>query len=45
MKQVRFNALAILNVHKDVTDKIDFNAVGNKFIDKSPEENFFGTFV
>ena len=46
MKQVRFNALAILNFHNDVADTIDLNAVGNEFIAKSHQrKTFFGTFV
>ena len=34
MKQVRINALAILNINKDFTDKIDLNAVENELIVK-----------
>ena len=46
MKQVRFDTLAILNFHNDVTDKIDLNAVGNELIAMSDQrKTFFGTFV
>ena len=41
MEQVRFIALAILNVHKDVTDKIDLNAVGNNSLPCHTRGKFF----
>ena len=30
----RFNGLALLNVHKECTDKLDLMEVGNEFIDQ-----------
>ena len=46
MSQRRFNSLAILNCHKDGTDKIDLVSVGNDFVSKHNEGyRTFGKFV
>ena len=46
MSQRRFNSLAILNCHKDETDKIDLVSVGNDFVSKHNERYCtFGKFV
>ena len=46
MSQRRFNSLAILNCHKDETDKIDLASVGDDFVSKHNERyRTFGTFV
>lgn len=46
MSQRRFNSLAILNCHKDETDKIDLVSVGNDFVSKHNERyRTFGKFV
>ena len=34
MKSRRFYSLTILNIHKDVTDKLDFKAIGNEFVSR-----------
>ena len=46
MKSNRFNSLALLNVHKELTDSLDLMEVGNDFIDKNEHRhNYFGKFV
>ena len=46
MSQRRFNSLAILNCHKDETDKIDLVSVGNDFVSKHNERyRTIGKFV
>lgn len=45
-KAKRFNALSILYIYKEITDKIDFVAVGNEFISKHEERlDIFGKFM
>ena len=45
MKSKRFNALAILNIHKDLTDKIDMDEVGKEFVSaREGRKNYFGNF-
>jgi len=45
MKSNRFNALAILNIHKDLTDKIDIKEVGREFVSaREGRKNYFGNF-
>ena len=42
----RFNTLAILNTHKELTDKICLIKVGNTFVDsQSKRYNHFGKFL
>ena len=42
----RFNALALLTIHQNVTDDIDLIAVGNEFIAlKDQRYQYFGQFV
>ena len=46
MKQKRFNSLAILNIYKTLTDKIDFIKVGNSFVtSQDVRQNYFGKFI
>ena len=46
MSQKRFNTLAILNTHKELTDKICFVKVGNIFVEsQSKRYNHFGKFL
>ena len=46
MKSKRFNALAILNIHKDSTDKLNLNDVGNEFVlAREGRQNHFGKFT
>mgnify|MGYP001797234560 CR=1 FL=1 len=45
MKSKRFNALALLNIHKELKDKVDLMEVGNEFIALSEQRyNYFGKF-
>ena len=42
----RFNNLAILSTHKDLTDTFDFIAVGNEFADKHDQRKInLGKFI
>ena len=46
MSQKRFNALAILSSHKEVTDKMSIINVANEFVDAKPNrKSIFGKFV
>ena len=46
MSQKRFNALAILSSHKEVTDKMSIIDVANEFVDAKPSrKSIFGKFV
>ena len=46
MKQKRFNSLAILTSHKELTDEINFAQVGNIFVSgHSIHYNQFGQFI
>ena len=46
MSQKRFNALAILSSHKEVTDKMSIIDVANEFVDAKPNrKSIFGKFV
>ena len=46
MKSNRFNSLAILNIHKDITDKLDLKAIGNEFVStREGRFEYFGKFV
>ena len=46
MKQKRFNSLAILSTHKDLTDEINFAEVGNTFVSGHEYRyNHFGHFT
>ena len=46
MTDRRFNALGLLNVHKELTDKLDLLEVGNEFISLNDERHqYFGKFV
>ena len=45
MKNKRFNVLAILQIHKDLTDDIDLVGVGNEFVSlHSSRYQYFGKF-
>ena len=46
MTQKRFNSLAVLSFHKDLTDKISLVNVANEFVATKPSrKNIFGKFV
>ena len=46
MKSKRFNSLAILNIHKDLTDKLDLKDIGNEFVSaREGRLEYFGKFV
>ena len=46
MTTKRFNALAILNSNKDLTDKLDLTKIVNEFISKNGERfQQFGRFT
>ena len=46
MTTKRFNALAILNSNKDLTDKLDLMDIGNEFISNNDERfRQFGRFT
>ena len=38
MTNRRFNSLGLLNVHKELTDKLDLAEVGNEFISLNEEQ-------
>ena len=42
MKNKRFNVLAILQIHKDLTDDIDLVGVGNEFVSYSSRYQYYG---
>jgi hypothetical protein len=45
MTNKRFNSLSILNIHKDITDKLDLVDVGNEFVSLyDSRHHYFGTF-
>jgi hypothetical protein len=45
MKSQRLNTLALINVHKELTDKLDLTEVGNECIACSEQRrNYFGKF-
>ena len=42
----RFNSLSLLNVHKELTNKLDLDEVGNEFISLKEERfQYVGNFV
>lgn len=46
MTQKRFNSLAVLSFHKELTDKISLVNVANEFVASKPSrKNIFGKFV
>jgi hypothetical protein len=45
MGQMRLNNLMVLHVHKDLTDALDLNEVGNEFVgNKEVRMRLFGKF-
>ena len=43
MGQMRLNNLMVLHVHKDLTDRLDLNEVGNEFVgNKEVRMRLFG---
>ena len=45
-KSKRFISLAILNIHKDLTDKLDLKDIGNEFVSaREGRLEYFGKFV
>ena len=45
-KSKRFNSLAILNIHKDLTDKLDLKDIGSEFVSaREGRLEYFGKFV
>ena len=45
MKSMRFNALSLLHIHKDLTDKLDLKEVGDEFVAaRENRYNIFGKF-
>ena len=45
MGQMRLNNLMVLHVHKDLTDGLDLNEVGNEFVgNKEVRMRLFGKF-
>ena len=46
MKQLWFNAMAVLHAHKNLMDQLDLVHVGNDFVSLSETRyRYFGTFV
>ena len=46
MKRKRFNSLAVLHIHKEMTDGIDLTEVGNEFVSaREGRQNYFGKFT
>ena len=46
MKSKRFNSLAVLHIHKEMTDGIDLIKVGNEFVlAREGRQNYFGKFA
>ena len=46
MSQKRFNEIAILTIHKELTDKLDLLSIGNEFVSKYDERKCtFGRFI
>ena len=46
MSQKRYNALSVLNEHKEILDKISLIEVGNRFIATQDKRKYeFGTFT
>ena len=46
MSQKRFNDIAILTIHKELTDKLDLLSIGNEFVSKYDEQKrTFGRFI
>ena len=46
MSQKRFNDIAILTIHKELTDKLDLLSIGNEFVSKYDErKRTFGRFI
>ena len=45
-KSKRFNSLAILNIHKDLMDKLHLKDIGNEFVSAGEGRlEYFGKFV